>query len=88
VASAWALFRFRPSYCVYVWASLLVPLSYVFRDRPLMSMPRFVLPLFPAFWALAEAADWGRIPRTAVVAVGAASLGLLTLLFVNWYYIF
>jgi Gpi18-like mannosyltransferase len=86
-ASVWA-FRFRPSYCVYAWASLLVALSFVFRDRPLMSMPRFVLPLFPAFWALAEAAVRGRIPRTAVVGVGAAGLGLLTLLFVNWYYIF
>lgn len=88
VASVWAVFRFRPSYCIYVWASLLAPLSFVFGDRPLMSMPRFVLPLFPAFWVLAEAADRGRIPRTAVAGVGAAGLGLLTLLFVNWYYIF
>lgn len=88
VASVYALFRFRPSYCLYLWAGLLIPLGLVFRDRPLMSMPRFVLPLFPAFWALAVAAERGRIPRTAVVAVGAAGLGLLTILFANWYYIF
>ncbi|HZP89618.1 MAG TPA: hypothetical protein VFC04_01330 [Actinomycetota bacterium] len=88
VASAIALFRLRPSYGLYLWGSLLVPLSFVFRDRPLMSMPRFVLPLFPAFWVLAEASERGRLPRTVVVGVGAAGLGLLTLLFVNWYYIF
>jgi hypothetical protein len=53
-----------------------------------MSMPRFVLPLFPAFWALAELTERWRIPEKAVAAVGAAGLALLVLLFVNWYYIF
>ena len=88
VAAVYALFRFRPSYGVYLWAGLLIPLSFVFPDRPLMSMPRFVLPLFPAVWALAELAERRRIPHQAVVAVGAAGLAVLTVLFVNWYYIF
>jgi Mannosyltransferase (PIG-V) len=87
-ASVFALFRYRPSYSVYLWGGLLIPLSFVFADRPLMSMPRFVLPLFPAFWALAELTERCRIPEKAVAAVGAAGLGLLVVLFVNWYYIF
>ncbi|HEX9124735.1 MAG TPA: mannosyltransferase family protein, partial [Actinomycetota bacterium] len=86
--SVYAVFRYRPSYLVYLWGSLLVPLFYIFPGRPLMSMPRFVLPLFPAFWAMAEASERRPLTRTAVAAVGAAGLGVLTLLFVNWYYIF
>jgi hypothetical protein len=52
------------------------------------SMPRFVLPLFPAFWVMAETLERRSVPRWAVAAVGAAGLGLLVPLFVNWYYIF
>lgn len=86
--STFALFKLRPSYSVYLWGGLLIPLSFIFRDRPLMSMPRFILPLFPAFWGLALAAERLNVPRAAVVAVGAAGLGLLVVLSVNWYYIF
>jgi hypothetical protein len=87
-ASVFALLRYRPSYSVYLWGGLLIPLSFVFADRPLMSMPRFVLPLFPAFWALAELTERWRLPEKAVAGVGAAGLALLVVLFVNWYYIF
>jgi Gpi18-like mannosyltransferase len=87
-ASVYAATRYRPSYSIYVWAALLVPLSYVFEPRPLISMPRFVLPLFPAFWAISEIAERWRIPRAAVAAVTAGGLGFLLVLFVNWYYIF
>lgn len=88
LAAVYVLFRFRPAYGVFVWAGLLAPLSFVFQPRPLLSMPRFVLPLFPVVWALADAAERRRIPHQAVAVVGAAGLGLLTVLFVNWYYIF
>jgi hypothetical protein len=87
-ASAYALVRYRWSYRVYLLGGLLIPLSYIFEGRPLMSMPRFVLPLFPAFWAMAELAERWRVPRWAVATVGAVGLGLLVPLFVNWYYIF
>jgi len=87
-ASVYALFRYRWAFSVYLWGGLLMPLSFVFEDRPLMSMPRFVLPLFPAVWAMAELAERWKIPRWAVAGVGAAGLGLLVVLFVNWYYIF
>jgi hypothetical protein len=83
-----ALFRYRWAFRVYLWGGLLLPLSFVFAGRPLMSMPRFVLPLFPAFWVIAELLARWRIPRWAVAAAGAVGLGLLVPLFVNWYYIF
>jgi hypothetical protein len=88
VLSVWAWKRYRPSYGLYLWGSLLIPLTFVFGDRPLMSMPRFVLVLFPAFWAASELAGRSSIPRWALAAVGAAGLGLLSLLTLNWYYIF
>ena len=87
-ASAYALVRFRPSYGVYLWGGLLIPLSFVFQGRPLMSMPRFVLPLFPAIWAVAVGCERLGIPRWAVVSAGGAGLGVLSVLTVNWYYIF
>ncbi|MBI2236910.1 MAG: hypothetical protein HYU54_00040, partial [Actinobacteria bacterium] len=87
-AAVYGAFVLRPAYSAYAWAGLVAPLSFVFQDRPLMSMPRFVLTLFPAFWAAAVAAERGRVPHQAVVTVGAVGLGLLTVLFVNWYYIF
>jgi len=88
VASLYALRRLRASSLVFLWGGLLLPLSYVFEGRPLMSMPRFVLALFPAFWAIAEGADRLRIPRWALLAPSAAGLGLLSALTINWYYIF
>jgi hypothetical protein len=37
---------------------------------------------------VAELADRWRVPRATVAAVAAGGLGLLLVLFVNWYYIF
>ncbi|MGZ4108094.1 MAG: mannosyltransferase family protein [Actinomycetota bacterium] len=88
VASVYAAVRYRPSYSVYLWGGLLIPLFYVFEPRPLMSMPRFVLPLFPGFWAIVELCERWRIPRSALIAASAVGLGCLMVLFVNWYYIF
>jgi Gpi18-like mannosyltransferase len=88
VASVYAAVRYRPSYSVYLWGALLIPLFYIFEPRPLMSMPRFVLPLFPGFWAIVELSERWRIPRSALIAVSAVGLGCLMVLFVNWYYIF
>ena len=78
----------RPTYLVYAVASLLLPLTNPFPDRPLMSMPRFVIVLFPAFWVIARAVERRRIPESLVTASFAAGYGVLALLFVNWRYIF
>ncbi len=78
----------RHTYLVYALASLLLPLADPFPDRPLMSMPRFVVVLFPAFWVIARAVERRRLPDTLVTMSFAAGYGVLALLFVNWRYIF
>ena len=88
VAVMAGLRRLPASYVIYSLASLLIPLSYPFPSRPLLSMPRFVVVIFPAFWVMADAAERRRIPHTAIVAASAAGYGLLAVLFMNWWYIF
>lgn len=80
--------RIPPPYLVYALGSLLIPLSYPFTPRPLLSMPRFVAVIFPAFWVMADAAERRRLPHTAIVAAFAAGFSLLGVLFMNWWYIF
>lgn len=87
-AGVWVGVRARPAYAVYAWASLLVPLSFIFSPRPFMSMPRFLLVIFPLVWAAAAWAERRRGVHEAVVALSAMGLGLMTALFVNWYYVF
>ncbi len=82
------LAKLRPAYSFYGWLSLLVPLSYPFQGRALLSVPRFCVVLFPAFWVLADLSERGRLPHTAVVASFAGGLGLFAVLFINWWHIF
>ena len=86
VVAGWR--RLPVPYLVYALGSLVIPLSYPFPPRPLLSMPRFVVVIFPAFWVMADASERHRLPYTAVVATFAAGLGLLAVLFMNWWYIF
>ena len=76
------------SYLTYAILSLLLPLSEPFPARPLMSMPRFVSVVFPAFWVIAVAVHRRKLPESAVVGVFACGYALLGLLFMNWQYIF
>jgi len=78
----------RLSYLVYAVASLLLPLANPFPARPLMSMPRFVVVVFPAFWVIARAVGRRRIPEALVTASFAAGYGVLVVLFINWRFIF
>ncbi|HWD09149.1 MAG TPA: mannosyltransferase family protein [Actinomycetota bacterium] len=86
-AAAWAIVKSHPSYGAYVLFSVLLPLTLVFPGRPLMSLPRFALTIFPVFWGIA-ALDARIKNRELLVAASAAGLGLLTVLFVAWYFIF
>jgi hypothetical protein len=87
-AAVWVTVRARLTFAVYTWASLLAPLSLVFAPRPFMSLPRFLLAVFPLFWAAAAWAERRTGVHEAVVAASAAGLGVMTVLFVNWYFVF
>ena len=88
VAAGWLVARARPLYSVYTIASLLAPLSFPFLPRPFMSVPRFLLPLFPLLWVVAVWAERRKGIHETFLALSGALLGLMLLLFVNWYYIF
>ena len=74
--------QLRPSYAWYFLVSLLVPMS----TSSLMSMPRFVLVVFPAFML---AAVWGQRPvvNSAIVSASLPILGLFTVLYADWYWL-
>lgn len=88
VAMAVGIRLLRGSYLTYGLFSLLLPLSEPFPDRPLLSMPRFVAVVFPAFWVLAIAVERRRLPDPLVMGVFAGSYAFLGVLYMNWYYIF
>jgi len=74
--------KLRLSYALYFAASLLMPMC----TASLMSMPRFVLVMFPAFMLMAV---WGRNPvvNSAIVSLSLPLLGLFTVLFADWYWL-
>lgn len=88
VLAVYGTVRLRPTYGFYASLSVLVPLSFVFDGRPLMSFPRFALVVFPIFWALALFTRDRPARHEAVVVCSALLLGVSTLLFATWYYIF
>jgi hypothetical protein len=88
VAVAAGIRVLRPSYLTYALLSLLLPLTDPFPSRPLLSMPRFVAVIFPAFWVIGRAVERRRIPEALVVGVFAAGWSLLAVLFINWHFIF
>ncbi len=87
IAGIWIAVRLRPTYSLYYWAALLFPMTLTFGGRPFLSMPRFLLVMVPLFWALARLSERYKV-HDAVVAASACGLGLLSLLYVNWYFIF
>jgi hypothetical protein len=78
----------RPSYSVYALGSVMLPLVNQFPPRPLMSVPRYVVVLFPAFMALAVFAERRKLPNSLVIGVFSGLFALLGMLFVNAYSIF
>ena len=86
-AGVWVALRVRLTWAVWCWASLLLPLALPFDGRPFLSLPRFVVVVFPLFWALTAFAERWRA-HDAVVAVSACGLGLLSVLYVGWYFVF
>jgi hypothetical protein len=87
IAVAYALARFRPSFGAFAWALILVPLASEYAGRPLIAFTRYALPIFPVYWAFARWTDGHPIRHELLVGTSAVLLGLMTLLFVNWYYV-
>jgi hypothetical protein len=73
--------RLAASYTTYVWASLLIPLSYAAPWRPLLSIPRFAAVLFPAAWVVQD------LRRQTFVMIATICLVFqlaLAVQFMNW----
>lgn len=74
------------AYGLYVVAALALPLSYPVTPQPLMSLPRFLVVLFPLFmwlgWACARSRNTER-----VAAVSALGLGLFTTQYATWFFV-
>ncbi len=78
----WVALRARATYAVYVWVSVLFPLFLMWPGRPLLSLPRVYLVLFPTVWALARLAERYRA-HDAVLAGSAISMGILATMFAS-----
>jgi Mannosyltransferase (PIG-V) len=85
---ALALPALRSSETVYGAMSLLLPLFYPFGDRPLLSVPRFAVVVFPALWGLSGAGLGRKLPAPLVTSVLAAGWAICAVLFVNWRHLF
>jgi hypothetical protein len=83
VACAGALRRLPFAYGAYAAAALAMTLSYPVDAQPLMSLPRYIVVLFPLqMWLARWAGERGGVERA--VAVSAVLLGLLTAQFAHW----
>ncbi len=79
--------RFLPSpFATYAWLGLLIPLAYPLAARPLLSVSRFAVVLFPIAWA---AAGLLRDRRWFAAAVSLSALGWVAsaVAFMNWRFI-
>lgn len=84
------VFRTLPlAYGTYVLAALALPLSYPVTSQPLMSLPRFLLVLFPLNMWLARwlAARDRRRTTVAVLGISAASMCLFVAQFATWHWV-
>jgi hypothetical protein len=78
--------RFGAAYGTFCVLSLALPLSYPDPDFPLLSLPRFLLAVFPYFLALAVV---GARPRAhaAIVGVSAIFLGVAIVQWVTYQWV-
>jgi mannosyltransferase PIG-V len=75
------------AYGAYVIAALALPLSYPVRAQPLMSLPRFLVVLFPlAMWLAAWLAVRPRAQRPVLV-VSAALMAFFAAQFATWHWV-
>ena len=87
VAAVLLLRRKPPCYAAFVWASLLIPLSYTASWRPLLSIPRFSAVLFPVAW-VAEERVQHQVAFSILLAASLACQLSLAVQFMNWGWIY
>lgn len=87
VALVGAARRLPPAYAAYALAGLVVPLSYPVGPQPLMSLPRFVLVLFPLWMWLGWLLARHRRARVPVLAASAVMLAACTAQFATWHFV-
>jgi hypothetical protein len=76
------------SYLLYALVSLLLPLSEPYPSRPLLSLPRFVIVIFPTAWAVALLVKRRWLNDSLVVGIFAGGFALLGGIFANAYSLF
>lgn len=87
VAIAGVLRRLPPAYGAYVIVALALPLSYPVTAQPLMSLPRFLVVLFPiSMWFAAWLAAHPRAQRPALVGSGLL-MAFFVAQFATWHWV-
>jgi hypothetical protein len=88
VAAAVGVLRTLPfAYGAYVIAALALPLSYPVTPQPLMSLPRFLVVLFPlSMWLAVRLAARPRAQRPAL-ALSALLMALFVAQFASWHWV-
>jgi hypothetical protein len=75
------------AYGVYVLAALALPLSYPVAAQPLMSLPRFLVVLFPLSMALAAWLSSRPRTRVTVLVVSASLMAVFVAQFATWHWV-
>lgn len=78
----WVAIKARLTYAVFLWTGVLFPLFLMWPGRPLLSLPRIYVVLFPAVWALAWLGQRFKI-HEAVLGISVATMALLGAMFVS-----
>jgi hypothetical protein len=79
--------RLPLAWSAYVVAALALPLSYPVGPQPLMSLPRFLLVLFPLFVWVALWCDGRPWRGRVLLALGAAGLTVYSGIFATWHFV-
>jgi hypothetical protein len=79
--------RLPLAYGLYTMAALTLPLSYPVATQPLMSIPRFILVLFPLNMWLGGYLATRRRARMAAFAISVVALAFFTAQFATWHWV-
>jgi hypothetical protein len=76
------------AYGAYLLGALALPLSYPVASQPLMSLPRFLLVLFPLnIWLAVRLVSRPRLTRAVLLAISALGLAFFSAEFATWHWV-